>query len=122
MIKRYKRTNSGGVGRTSRIYFTEVNAGKLKKLRTFLFFYSQIVNYYIVRFWSSKNFSSQLANKTIMDSAVNRFNITARLAQAASKQAKEIVNSQKKKNKRRMPIFKNIAANLDSRFFELSTF
>ena len=45
-------------------------------------------------------------------------------AQAASKQAKEIVNSQRKKleNKRRMPIFKNIAANLDARFFEISAF
>jgi IS605 OrfB family transposase len=124
MIKRYQRTNLGAMRRTSRIYFTEVNAGKLKQLRDFLFFYVQIVNYYIEMFWASKNFSNQLANKAVTDRAVRRFNITARLAQAASKQAKEIVNSQRKKveNKRRMPIFKNIAANLDARFFEISAF
>jgi len=124
MIKKYKRSNSGSMRRTSRIYFTEVNAGKLKQLRTFLFFYSQLVNYYIEMFWASKNFSSQLANKTITDKAVVRFNITARLAQAASKQAKEIVNSQRKKseNKRTMPIFKNITANLDARFFGINNF
>jgi IS605 OrfB family transposase len=124
MIKKYKRSNSGYMRRTARIYFTEVNAGKLKQLSTFLLFYSQIVNYYIELFWSSKNFSSQLASKTITDRAVVRFNITARLAQAASKQAKEIVNSQRKKveKQRTMPLFKNIAVNLDSRFFEISAF
>jgi len=124
MIKKYKRSNSGAMRRTSRIYFTEVNAGKLKQLKTFLFLYSHIVNYYIEMFWSGKNFSSQLANKAITDKAVARFNITARLAQAASKQAKEIVNSQRKKleNKRTMPLFKNIVANLDARFFEISDF
>jgi len=124
MIKKHKRSNSGAMRRTSRIYFTEVNIGKLNKLKAFLFFYAQIVNYYIEMFWSSKNFSNQLANKAITDKAVARFNITARLAQAASKQAKEIVNSQRKKveNKRTMPLFKNIAANLDSRFFEISAF
>jgi len=124
MIKKHKQINLNCMRRTSRIYFTEVNAGKLKQLKTFLFFYSQIVNYYIEMFWSSKNFSSQLANKTITNKAVARFNITARLSQLASKQAKEIVNSQRKKlkNKRTMPLFKNIVANLDSRFFELSAF
>ena len=124
MIKKYKRSKPGNMRRTSRIYFTEVNAGKLKQLRTFLFFYAHIVNYYIELFWASKAFSSQLANKAITDKAVARFNITARLAQAASKQAKEIVNSQRKRveKKRRMPLFKNIAANLDARFFEISDF
>jgi len=76
MIKKYKRSNSGAMRRTSRIYFTEVNAGKLEKLKAFLLAYSQIVNYYIVMFWASKNFSSQLANKVITDKAVARFNIT----------------------------------------------
>jgi len=110
--------------RVSRIYFTKINIGKLKKLKAFLLSYSQIVNYYIAMFWASKDFSNQLANKVITDRAVDRFNITARLSQAASAQAKEIVNSQRKKseNKRTMPVFKNIVANLDSRFFELSAF
>jgi IS605 OrfB family transposase len=82
------------------------------------------VRYFIELFWSCKDFSPSLPDKSITQRAVKRFNITARLAQLAAKQAKEIVRSQRKKSlrKRRMPKFKNIALNLDSRFFTLTKF
>jgi len=75
-------------------------------------------------FWSAKDFSNKLADKSVTDKAIKRFGITARLAQLARKQAKEIVNSQreKSKRKRRMPRFKNISITLDSRFFVLEKF
>jgi transposase len=61
---------------------------------------------------------SSLSHVTLVE------NITARLAQLAAKQAKEIVRSQRKrsKRKRRMPKFRKRVANLDSRFFTLSPF
>jgi len=44
-----------------------------------------------------KDFTPALAAKVITSRAVNRFKITARLAQCAAKQAKEIVRSQKER-------------------------
>jgi IS605 OrfB family transposase len=68
--------------------------------------------------------SSNLADKSITDRAVNKYSITARLAQQSAKQAKEIVLSQRKKsrNLRTMPQFRNAVINLDSRFFTLNKF
>jgi len=124
MIKRYKRTYSGYIRRSSRVYLKYTNIGKLNKLKTFLLLYSYVVNYYIQMFWSAKRFSNSLADKSITNKAVKRFGITASLSQLASKQAQEIVNSQqrKSKNKRRIPIFKNVVVNLDSRFFVINDF
>jgi IS605 OrfB family transposase len=114
--------------RTSHIYLNNyANKGKIEKLREFLLSYANIVNYYIEMFWSDNNknkFTNQLSDKEITDRGVKRFDITARLSQMACKQAKEIVNSQHKKSKcqQRMPLFRNITANIDSRFFTMEKF
>lgn len=63
--------------RASRIYLTEVNPGKVSALKTFLLFYVNIVNYFIERFWSMKDFTAALAEKALTARAVNRFQITA---------------------------------------------
>ena len=47
MIKAHKRKNSGSIRRTSRVYLTEANAGKVAALRAFLQLYVNVVNYFI---------------------------------------------------------------------------
>jgi len=54
--------------------------GKITQLRIFQLLYVNVVNYFIERFWTMKDFSSALADKVITRRAVNRFKITARLA------------------------------------------
>lgn len=114
----------GMIKRTSRIYLINLNKGKTLILKQFLLLYASIVRYYIEMFWSVKNFTGKYSDKVITDRAVARFGITARLSQAAAKQAKEIVKSQRKKSKRKqtMPEFRNITVNLDNRFFSISKF
>lgn len=117
-----KKTNR--ILRTSRVFLNALNKAKTERLISFLYLYSNVVRYFIEMFWSAKDFNGKFSDKTITDRAVKRFGITARLAQLASKQAKEIVKSQRKKSKRkqRMPRFKNITVTLDSRFFALEPF
>lgn len=108
--------------RASRVYLTDANAGKVAALRTFLLLYVNVVNYFIERFWSMKDFTSALADKVITSRAVNRFKITARLAQCASKQAKEIVRSQKERKIKTMPALRRKVATLDNRFVKIEEF
>jgi len=122
MIKAHKRKNSGSIRRTSRVYLTEANAGKVAALRAFLQLYVNVVNYFIERFWSMKDFTAALADKVISSRAVNRFKITARLAQCAAKQAKEIVRSQKERKIKTMPLMRHKVATLDSRFVKIEEF
>jgi len=124
MKKRYKKTNSGYMRRTSRIYIREANKGKIMELKLFLILYQNMINYLIVRFWSAKDFTSDLANKEFTKLVQRRFKITARLAQCASKQAKEIVRSQKELSKRRqtIPMIKKSIINVDSRFIKINEF
>jgi len=108
--------------RASRVYLTEINAGKAAALRAFLLLYVNVVNYFTERFWSMKDFTAALADKIITSRAVNRFKITARLAQCASKQAKEIVRSQKERKVKTMPLLRRKVATLDSRFVKIEEF
>jgi hypothetical protein len=78
--------------------------------------YVNVVNYFIECFWSMKDFTSALADRVITGRAVNRFKITARLAQCAAKQAKEIVRSQKERKVKMMPLMRRKVATLDNRF------
>src|SRR4030095_2480212 len=74
------------------------------------------------RFWSMKDFTPALADKVITGRAVNRFKITARLAQCAAKQAKEIVRSQKDRKIKTMPVLRRKVATLDNRFVKIEEF
>src|SRR5262250_98470 len=122
MVKAYKRKNSNSIRRASRVYFSSANVGKVTQLRLFLLLYVNVVNYFIERFWSMKDFNSALADKVITGRAVNRFKITARLAQCAAKQAKEIVRSQKDRKIKTMPLLRRKVATLDNRFVKLEEF
>jgi len=122
MIKAHKRKNSGSMRRASRVYLTEANVGKVAALKDFLLLYVNVVNYFIERFWSMTDFTAALADKVITSRAVNRFKITARLAQCAAKQAKEIVRSQKERKVKTMPLMRRKAATLDNRFVKIEEF
>lgn len=123
MKKRYKRKNTGYLRRTSRIYLTKLNNGKTKELKEFLILYANIVRYFVEMLWSKQDFSNELKYDDIKN-GVKKFNITARVSSMAYKQGKEIVNSQINKSNRKkgMPLFRNITANIDSRFFVLDKF
>src|SRR5262249_50855500 len=108
--------------RASRAYLTQANVGKVAALRAFLLLYVNVVNYFIERFWSMKDFTAALADKVVTSRAVNRFKITARLAQCAAKQAKEIVRSQKERKVKTMPLMRRKVATLDSRFVRVEEF
>lgn len=125
MKKRYKRKHAGWMRRTSRIYLNKtVNKTKIEKLKSFLVLYQLVVNYCIVRLWAAHDTDRSLPGADIIKSILERFGITARLAQAAGKQAKETVCSQseKRKRKRRMPRLTSHTANLDSRFVTIESF
>ena len=81
-----------------------------------------MVNYCIVKFWSVHDTDKKLPGADVINAILQRFGITARLAQAAGKQAKEIVSSQSRKKKKRMPRFTSHTANLDSRFVKIEPF
>ena len=122
MIKAHKRKNSGSMRRASRVYLTHANAGKVAALKASLLLYVNVVNYFIERFWSMKDFTAALADKVITGRAVNRFKITARLAQCAAKQAKEIVRSQKDRKVKTMPLLRRKVATIDNRFVKIEEF
>ena len=108
--------------RASRVYLSYANVGKVAQLHLFLLLYVNVVNYFIERFWTMKDFTSALADKVITGRAVNRFKITARLAQCAAKQAKEIVRSQKERKVKTMPLLRRKVATLDNRFVKIEDF
>src|SRR5262245_56827853 len=122
MVKAHKRKNSDSMRRASRVYLTQANAGKVAALSASLWPYVNVVNYFIERFWSMKDFTSALADKVITSRAVNRFKISARLAQCAAKQAKEIVRSQKDSKVKKMPVLRRKVATPDNRFVKIEEF
>src|SRR5499426_922149 len=122
MIKAHKRKNSSSMRRASRVYLSSANVGKVAQLRLFLLLYVNVVNYFIERFWTAKDFTSALADKVTTGRAVNRFKITARLAQCAAKEAKEIVRSQKERKIKTMPLMRRKVATLDNRFVRVEEF
>jgi putative transposase len=97
-----------------------VNKGKLLGVHEFLVEYQKCVNYFIARLWSEKRFNGSYLDKPYINSARQRFNLTARLIQCAGKQAFEVVKSQRKKDKLQFPKFKTLSATLDSRFWSIT--
>jgi hypothetical protein len=73
MVKAHKRKNSGSIRRASRVYLTDADVGKVAALRASLLLYVNVVNYFIERFWTMKDFTPALADKVITGRAVNRF-------------------------------------------------
>lgn len=98
-----------------------LNKGKMGEVHRFLETYNNCMNYFIARLWSEGKLNGRYLDNGYIESA-KRFSLTARLIQCAGKQALEVAKSQRKKSKRRqqMPRFKELTANLDSRFWQLT--
>ena len=77
MVKAHKRKNSDSMRRASRVYLTHADARKLAALKASLLLYVNVVNYFIERFWTMKDFTPALADKVITGRAVNRFKIVS---------------------------------------------
>ena len=101
--------------RKSTINLKFANAGKLKKIKEIAKEYVRVVNIFIDRLWEQKQFSGSFVKDTIVKSW-----LSARLKQAASKQALSIVKSQRKKKKKHKPTFNKLVMELDSRFVNIN--
>jgi len=100
--------------RRSIINLKFANIGKLKKLKEVAEEYIRVVNIFIVNLWEQQQFSGNFVKDTTVESW-----LSARLKQAAAKQAFSIVKSQRKKKKKHMPILKRLSLELDSRFIDI---
>ena len=101
--------------RKSTINLKFANIGKLEKLKGIAEEYQRVVNIFIDKLWEQKQFSG----KFVKDTAIESW-ISARLKQAAAKQALSIVKSQRKKKKKHKPILKSLVLELDSRFANIT--
>lgn len=97
MVKAHKKFKVKSMRRTYRIRLNDLNLGKQQELVAFLTLCHDMTQYFIDMFWSRQDFSSSLSDLATVHKGRDKFHITTRLAQAAAKQAKEIVRSTVKK-------------------------
>lgn len=90
------------------------NSGKLNKVKEIAEEYQRVVNVFIDNLWEQQQFSGSFVKDTTVDSW-----LSARLKQAAAKQALSIVKSQRKKKKKHKPTLNRIVLELDSRFVDI---
>lgn len=100
--------------RKSTINLKFANKGKLEKVKEVAEEYVRVVNIFIDNLWDSQQFSGSFVKDTSVDSW-----LSARLKQAASKQALSIVKSQRKKKKKHKPALNRTVLELDSRFVDI---
>ncbi|MDM8541090.1 transposase [Desulfococcaceae bacterium HSG9] len=97
--------------RKSTVNLKYANAGKLQKVHTTAIEYQRVINLFIDSLWKQKQFSGKFVKNTAVESR-----LSARLRQAAAKQALAIVKSQRKKKRKTKPKFNKLVMDLDSRF------
>jgi hypothetical protein len=100
--------------RKSTINLKFANAGKLEKLKEIAEEYVRVANIFINSLWEQQQFSGSFVKDTTVKSW-----LSARLKQAAAKQALSIVKSQRKKKKKHKPTLNRIVLELDSRFVDI---
>jgi putative transposase len=91
------------------------NSGKLKKVKEIAEEYVRVINIFIDELWEQQQFSG----KFVKDISVASW-LSARLKQAAAKQALSIIKSQHRKKKKNKPILNRLVMELDSRFVDIS--
>ena len=101
--------------RKSTINLKFANNGRLEKVKLIAEEYQRIVNIFIDRLWKQQQFSGSFIKDTSADSW-----LSARMKQAAAKQALSIVKSQRKKKKKHKPAFNKLVMEPDSRFVNIS--
>ncbi len=100
--------------RKSTINLKFANTGKLAKIKEIAEEYQRIVNNFIDILWEQQQFSGSFVKDTSIESW-----LSARLKQAAAKQALSIVKSQRKKKKKHKPTLNRLVLELDSRFVDI---
>jgi len=90
------------------------NNGKLNKVKEIAEEYVRVVNIFIDNLWEQQQFSGSFVKDTDVESW-----LSARLKQAAAKQALSIVKSQRKKKKKHKPTLNRIVLEIDSRFVDI---
>ncbi len=101
--------------RKSTININNANTGKLDTLDDILHEYNKVVNLFIDYLWENKVFTGSFVQYTSFISTW----LSARMKQAAAKQALAIVKSQRKKRKKNKPVFCQLVMELDSRFINI---
>lgn len=100
--------------RKSTINLKFANFGKLKKIKEIAEEYQRVVNIFIDVLWEQQQFSGSFVKNTLIESW-----LSARLKQAAAKQALSIIKSQRKKKKKHKPTLNKLVMELDSRFIDI---
>ena len=100
--------------RKSTINLKFANTGKLEQIRVVAEEYQRVVNLFIGILWEQKQFFGNF----VKDSSIESW-LSARLKQAAAKQALSIVKSQRKKKKKTKPTLNRLVMELDSRFVDI---
>lgn len=100
--------------RKSTINLKFANNGKLNKIKEIAEEYVRVVNVFIDILWEQNKFSGSFVKDTTVESW-----LSARLKQAAAKQALSIVKSQRKKKKKHKPVLNRLVLELDSRFIDI---
>jgi len=100
--------------RKSTINLKFANKGKLEKVKEIAEEYQKVVNVFIDSLWEQKQFSGSF----VKDTAIGSW-LSARLKQAAGKQALSIVKSQRKRKKKYKPVLNRVVLELDSRFVDI---
>jgi len=100
--------------RKSTINLKFANFGKLKKVKEIAEEYQRVVNIFINILWEQQQFSGSFVKNTLVESW-----LSARLKQAAAKQALSIVKSQRKRKKKSKPVLNRLVVELDSRFVDI---
>ena len=101
--------------RKSTINLKFANNGKLDKVKEITEEYQKVVNIFIDNLWEQQQFSGNFVKDTSVESW-----LSARMKQAASKQALSIMKSQRKRKKKHKPVFNHLIMELDSRFVDIS--
>ena len=101
--------------RKSTININNANTGKLNILDDILHEYNRVVNMFISHLWDNGILKGSFVQQT---SFVQTW-LSARMKQAAAKQALAIVKSQHKKKKKTGPVFCQLVMELDSRFIDI---
>ena len=101
--------------RKSTINLKFANNGKLEKVKEVAEEYQRVVNIFIDILWGQEQFSGSFVKDTTVESW-----LSARLKQAAAKQALSIVKSQRKKKKKHKPTFTKLVMELDLRFINIT--
>jgi putative transposase len=116
----------GGTGkimtRSSRVFFEDLNVGKVAELKPFIVHMSDVQRFFVDQTWQRQDFSGKMPDLPWIHKGRDRFSIPVRLAQPMAKQAVEVVCSQHKKDVKAKPRLRSNVITLYSHHIEMQDF